>query len=118
MDIPILVLVNEFSASASEITAGALRDHGLAEILGVKSFGKGSVQQLYPFSDGSALKLTIAKFYTPSGYVINKQGLEPDIKVEMEPRYVGRGDKDTQLLKAVEVLKSKKISKDGGGAGS
>ena len=118
VDIPILVLVNEFSASASEITAGALRDHGLAEILGVKSFGKGSVQQLYPFSDGSALKLTIAKFYTPSGYVINKQGLEPDIKVEMEPRYVGRGDKDTQLLKAVEVLKSKKISKDGGGAGS
>jgi len=112
--IPMLVLVNEFSASASEITAGALRDHGLAEILGVKSFGKGSVQQLYPFSDGSALKLTIAKFYTPSGYVINKQGLEPDVKVEMEPRYVGRGEKDTQLQKAVEILKNKKLSKSGG----
>jgi carboxyl-terminal processing protease len=111
VDIPVLVLVNEFSASASEITAGALRDHGLAELLGVKSFGKGSVQQLYPFSDGSALKLTIAKFYTPSGYVINKQGLEPDIEVEMEPRYVGRGEKDTQLKKAMEILKSKKLSK-------
>jgi carboxyl-terminal processing protease len=67
--LPTVVLVNEYSASASEITAGALRDHGLAKLVGKKSFGKGSVQQLYPFSDGSALKLTIAKFYTPSGYV-------------------------------------------------
>lgn len=110
IDIPTLVMVNEFSASASEITAGALRDHGLAKLLGVKSFGKGSVQQLYPFSDGSALKLTIAKFYTPSGYVINKQGLEPDVKVEMEPKFVGRGEKDTQLQKAIELLKSGKTA--------
>lgn len=108
IDIETMVLMNEFSASASEITAGALRDHGLAELIGTKSFGKGSVQQLYPFANGSALKLTIAKFYTPSGYVINKHGLEPDIEVEMEPRYVGRGEKDTQLLKAVELLKEKK----------
>ena len=100
------MLVNEYSASASEITAGALRDHGLAKLVGNKSFGKGSVQQLYPFSDGSALKLTIAKFYTPSGYVINKHGLEPDVKIEMEPKYVGRGEKDVQLKKAVEVLKT------------
>lgn len=118
ISIPTLVMVNEFSASASEITAGALRDHGLAELIGVKSFGKGSVQQLYPFADGSALKLTIAKFYTPSGFVINKQGLEPDIKVEMEPRYVGRGEKDTQLNKAVEILKAKKLSSGKAGAGS
>ena len=118
VDIPVLVLVNEFSASASEITAGALRDHGLAELMGTKSFGKGSVQQLYPFSDGSALKLTIAKFYTPSGYVINKQGLEPDIEVEMEPRYVGRGEKDVQLKKAMEILKAKNFSKKAVGSGS
>lgn len=118
VDIPTIVMVNEFSASASEITAGALRDHELAELIGTKSFGKGSVQQLYPFSDGSALKLTIAKFYTPHGYVINKQGLEPDIKVDMEPRYVGRGEKDTQLKKAVEILKSKRVSKKPVGVGS
>ncbi len=116
VDIPTVVMVNEFSASASEITAGALRDHGLAQLIGVKSFGKGSVQQLYPFSDGSALKLTIAKFYTPSGFVINKHGLEPDIKVEMEPRFVGRGEKDVQLNRAVEILKSPKISNKPSGA--
>ena len=110
IELPTVVLVNEFSASASEITAGALRDHGLGELVGVKSFGKGSVQQLYPFADGSALKLTIAKFYTPDGTVINKQGLEPDVKVEMEPRYVGRGEKDVQLKRAVEIVKAKKIA--------
>lgn len=111
IDIPTVVMVNEFSASASEITAGALRDHGLAELVGTKSFGKGSVQQLYPFSDGSALKLTIAKFYTPKGTVINKQGLKPDIKVEMEPRYVGRGEKDSQLKRAVEIVQKKQAGK-------
>ncbi len=116
--LPTLVLVNEFSASASEITAGALRDHGLAKLIGVKSFGKGSVQQLYPFSDGSALKLTIAKFYTPSGFVINKHGLEPDIKVEMEPREVGRGEKDIQLKKAVELSKKASAQKLSTGVGS
>ena len=116
--LPTVVLVNEYSASASEITAGALRDHGLAKLVGKKSFGKGSVQQLYPFSDGSALKLTIAKFYTPSGYVINKQGLEPDVKVEMEPKFVGRGEKDTQLQKAVEVIKAETAAKTPAGVGS
>lgn len=116
--LPTVVLVNEYSASASEITAGALRDHGLAKLIGNKSFGKGSVQQLYPFSDGSALKLTIAKFYTPSGYVINKHGLEPDVKVEMEPKYVGRGEKDTQLQKAVEILKAESAAKAPAGVGS
>lgn len=104
--VPLVVLINEYSASASEITAGALRDHGLAKLVGHKSFGKGSVQQLYPFADGSALKLTIAKFYTPLGHVINKHGLEPDIKIEMEPRFVGREGKDTQLKKAVEIIES------------
>lgn len=104
LKIPTVVLINEFSASASEITAGALRDHGLATLMGVKSFGKGSVQQLYPFPDGSALKLTVSKFYTPRGYVINKQGLKPDLEVKMEPRYVGRGDDDVQLQKAIEFF--------------
>lgn len=114
VQIPTVVMVNEFSASASEITAGALRDHGLAKLIGVKSFGKGSVQQLYPFADGSALKLTIAKFYTPKGTVINKHGLKPDYEVEMEPRFVGRGEKDNQLKKALEILKTQTVSSAGG----
>ncbi len=117
-ELPTIVLMNEFSASASEITAGALRDHGLAKIVGQKSFGKGSVQQLYPFSDGSALKLTIARFYTPSGSVIDQQGLEPDVKIEMEPRFVGRGEKDVQLLKAVEMLKKSLTSESDQGVNS
>ncbi len=104
--LPIVVLINKFSASASEITAGALRDHKVAKLVGEHSFGKGSVQQLYPFPDGTALKLTIAKFYTPSGVEINKKGIEPDYSVKMEPRYVGRGEKDIQLQKAVEVLQT------------
>lgn len=108
--LPMIVLINQYSASASEITAGALRDHGVAKLVGHKSFGKGSVQQLYPFSDGSALKLTIAKFYTPAGHVINKVGLEPDVKIDMEPRFVGRGDKDVQLTKAVEMLEDHSTS--------
>lgn len=105
LDVPVVVLINKFSASASEITAGALRDHGVASLVGEKSFGKGSVQQLYPFAEKAALKLTIAKFYTPKGTVINKKGLEPDFKVEMEPQFVGRGEKDVQLKKALSVVK-------------
>ncbi|MBI3929046.1 MAG: S41 family peptidase [Armatimonadetes bacterium] len=108
--LPMIVLINKFSASASEITAGALRDHKVATLVGEHSFGKGSVQQLYPFPDGSALKLTIAKFYTPGGNIIDKKGIEPDFKLEMEPRFVGRGEKDTQLKKAVEILESKLTS--------
>lgn len=105
LDVPMVVMINKFSASASEITAGALRDHKLAKLVGEHSFGKGSVQQLYPFSDDSALKLTIARFYSPAGHVIDHKGIEPDYKVEMEPRYVGKLDKDTQLKKALQVLK-------------
>lgn len=105
LDVPMVVMINKFSASASEITAGALRDHKLAKLVGEHSFGKGSVQQLYPFNDDSALKLTIARFYSPAGHVIDHKGIEPDYSVEMEPRYVGKLDKDTQLKKALQVLK-------------
>jgi len=106
--VPAVVMINEYSASASEITAGALRDHKLATVVGDHSFGKGSVQQLYTL-DLSAekspkLKLTIARFYTPSGSVIDRQGIEPQVSVDMETRYVGKVDKDVQLQKAVELL--------------
>lgn len=102
--VPTVVLINEYSASASEITAGALRDHKVATLVGSHSFGKGSVQQLYPYPDGSAIKITIARFYSPSGKVIDHKGIEPDVALKMEPRYVGKEKNDTQLQKAVDIL--------------
>lgn len=107
--LPLVLLVNAYSASASEITAGCLKDSGRAVLIGMKTFGKGSVQQMYPLPDGAALKITIAHFFTPKGAKINKVGVEPDIKAEMEPRYVGRGDKDIQVKRAVEYFRSKGI---------
>jgi carboxyl-terminal processing protease len=84
-DIPLIVMVNSGSASASEIVAGAIQDHKRGIILGTKSFGKGSVQTVIPLRDGSALRLTTAKYYTPSGRTINEKGVIPDVIVEFEP---------------------------------
>jgi len=81
-DKPMVVLINEGSASASEIVSGALKDHRRAVVMGAKSFGKGSVQTLFPLQDGSGLYVTIAKYHTPSGFVIDHVGLSPDIVVE------------------------------------
>ena len=81
---PLVVLVNNGSASASEIVAGALKDHKRGILLGIKTFGKGSVQSLIPVGDGkAALKLTTARYYTPSGVCIHEKGIEPDIKVSL-----------------------------------
>lgn len=101
--IPTVVLVNGGSASASEIVAGALQDSRKAVIVGEQTFGKGSVQDYNEFNDGSALKLTIAKWLTPKGRTIDKEGLAPDIFVEMTPEDFN-ADRDPQMDKAIELL--------------
>ena len=100
---PLVVLIDGNSASASEILAGALQDTGAATIVGQTSYGKGSVQVILPLYDDDALKLTIAKYYTPSGRSIDGTGIEPDVRVEPQVD----GAQDVQLLKAIDVMKGK-----------
>ena len=102
---PLVVLVNGGSASASEIVAGAVQDTGVGALVGAKTFGKGTVQITMPLGDASAVKLTIAKYFTPNDRSINGIGIEPDVAVEM-PNFKDDG-KDLQLEKAIEVLKDK-----------
>lgn len=104
-DLPLVVLVNEGSASAAEIFAGAVKDHKRGTIVGMKTFGKGSVQTLFNLPDGSGIYVTIARYHTPSGFVIDHKGLQPDIKVEGEPKKDKKNDK--QFQKALGVLKQK-----------
>jgi len=106
-NIPTVVLVNEGSASASEILAGALRDYKKATIVGETTYGKGSVQSLSDLPGGSALKVTIAKWLTPAGDFINDKGLTPNVEVIMTTEDIDN-DIDPQFNKAVEILKGKK----------
>ncbi len=101
--IPTVVLLNAGSASASEITALALRDHGAATIIGEQSYGKGVVQQLMPFKDGSSLKVTIAKWYSPKGTNIDKKGIKPDVEVKMTDEAY-KNNTDLQLDAATDFL--------------
>lgn len=102
-DWKVVVLINRGSASASEIVAGALSEHEIATLIGTRTFGKGSVQELVDVTSDTALKVTIARWLTPLGHTISKNGLEPDIEVEMTPEDVREG-RDPQLEKAVEFL--------------
>ncbi len=108
LDIPIAILVNENSASASEILAGAMKDYGRATLVGTTTFGKGIVQNLYPLKDGSAIKMTVAKYFTPSGYDLHEKGIEPDVEVELDAELAAKGyytlEEDNQVQKAIEVL--------------
>lgn len=101
----LVVLVNEYSASASEILSGALKDNGRAKIVGTKTFGKGVIQNVFSLFDGSVLKLTVAEYFTPNETKINKEGIVPDIEVELEKVEKEEDFVDTQLNKALEILK-------------
>lgn len=103
-NLPTVILLNQGSASASEIVAGALRDHLEIKIVGEKSFGKGSVQELEKLKSGSSLKITIAKWLTPKGICIQEKGIEPDIELKLTQEDIDQG-RDPQLEKAMELLK-------------
>jgi len=134
LNLPLVVLINDGSASGSEIVAGALQDYKRAIILGTKSFGKGSVQTVIPLGDGSALRLTTSKYFTPLGKVIHNKGVVPDIEIEAERTVAGPEEKkvndaddvfeevenkdkpkselsfdykkDSQLMRSIDILKA------------
>ena len=103
---PVIVLINNGSASASEILAGALKDHKRAIILGENSYGKGSVQSIIPLINGGGIRLTISKYYLPSGKSISEVGVSPDITVEEESQFELETDKDNQLKYAINLFQS------------
>jgi carboxyl-terminal processing protease len=134
LTLPLVILINAGSASGSEIIAGALQDYQRATVLGAKSFGKGSVQTVIPLSDGSALRLTTSKYFTPSGKEIHGQGVTPDIILDTAPKpaanqelleeaglstYSGKNKgpwdykTDTQVMAALNFLKSREEDKSG-----
>ncbi|MEL6495935.1 MAG: carboxyl-terminal processing protease CtpB [Cyanobacteria bacterium J06623_7] len=118
-DLPLVVLVDGYSASASEILAGALKENHRAKVVGSRTYGKGTVQSVHSLSDGSGLAVTIARYYPPSGLDINKKGIAPDIKVDLtredqtnlsiNPDLVGTGA-DPQYARAVSILESESIN--------
>lgn len=110
LDMPLAVLVNENSASASEIFAGAVKDYGIGTIVGTTTYGKGIVQSIRTLSDGSAVKLTVSKYYTPKGNNIHKTGITPDVEEKLDTNLLNKSDysheEDNQLQKAIQVLES------------
>lgn len=106
IEVPMNVLVNEYSASASEVFTGAFKDFKYGNVIGKKSFGKGIVQEVIPFANGGGLKITTQHYYTPSGFDLHKKGITPDIEVDMKISDINT-DKDIQLQEAIKDLKNK-----------
>lgn len=110
LDMSLAVLVNENSASASEIFAGAVQDHEVGTIVGTTTYGKGVVQELRQLSDGSAVKLTVSNYYTPNGNSINKVGIKPDVEVKLASELLNKDEitheEDNQLQKALDVIEN------------
>lgn len=106
---PLAVLVNGYSASASEIFAGAIKDYGIGTLVGTNTYGKGIVQRMFPLDDGSAVKVTIAKYFTPNGNDIHKIGIKPDVEIEFDTQAYkdSDGEDDNQLDAAVEEVRKK-----------
>lgn len=104
LEIPMSVLTNENSASASEIFAGAIQDYGVGTLVGTTTFGKGIVQQIFPLTDGTSIKLTISEYFTPNGRNIHGIGIEPDVEIEYEYD-LENPDADNQLEKAMEIIR-------------
>lgn len=109
INIPTVVLVNGYSASASEILAGALKDNGKATLVGTKTYGKGIIQELHQLSDGSGLKITVSEYYTPNHNAIHKIGITPDVEIDLsedvKQQTTIQEKDDNQLQKAIEILK-------------
>ncbi len=102
VDMDVVVLCNKYTASASEILIGALRDNNIAKTVGTQTYGKGVIQQIFKLKDGGALKITTEEYYTPNETKINKVGITPDVEVELKD-----GEEDIQLNKAIEILNQK-----------
>lgn len=115
INIPIAVLVNGNSASASEILSSSIQDSGAGTIIGTQTYGKGVVQTVYSLNDGTAVKLTVAHYYTRNGNDINKVGVTPDIEVEFDADGYREDGTDNQLQKAIEVLKEQTDHAEGTG---
>ena len=107
LDLPLTVLADGQSASASEIFAGAIQDYGIGKIVGTTTYGKGVVQQIFPMTDGTSVKLTIAEYFTPKGRNIHGKGIEPDVEVAYEAD-AENPEKDNQLDRAIEILKNER----------
>lgn len=107
-DKPVAILVNGNSASASEVFSGAMKDYNAATLVGTKTFGKGIVQSIVPFGDGSAMKVTVSRYYTPNGINIHGTGIEPDVEVKLDEKAIKDGKldrkEDNQLDKALDVI--------------
>ncbi len=104
IDIPLVVLVNQYSASASEILAGCVKDYEIGTLVGVTTFGKGIVQRIFDLKDGTAIKLTVSDYYTPNGNNIHGIGIEPDVEIEFDSDAYAEDKTDNQLDKAIEIM--------------